>query len=67
MTNYSTTYSATILTAAGLLSVLLGKYGFAEADLEMIIGTCVAFFGIGWQHYHRYSKGDISALGVRRD
>jgi hypothetical protein len=66
MQNYSQTYAATITTTAGLLAVMLGKYGFGEADLEMIIGTCVAFFGIVWQLWHRYSKGGVSPVGVRR-
>ena len=63
--NYSQTYSASIVTIAGFIAVLLSKYGVSQSDVELILGTVVSSFGIIWQLYHRYSKGGVSTLGIR--
>lgn len=66
MTNYSQTYAATITTIVGFIGLYLNKFGVSNSDLEMVASTVVSLVGVIWQLYHRYSKGGITPLGMRK-
>lgn len=65
--NWSQTYAASITTFAPIAVIILGRFGFpiAESDFILVIGTIISAIGFVWQLYHRFTKGDINALGSR--
>lgn len=66
MKDYSQTYAATLTILAGILGNYLNKYGFSNSDIGMTLSTVVTLGGIVWQLYHRYLKGDITPMGMRK-
>lgn len=65
--NYSETYSAGILSLAGLIASVLVLFhiNIAQADIQFILGLIANLTGVIWSLYHRKSKGDINVLGKR--
>ncbi len=63
----STTQQTNYLGLAGALVVVLGyfKIQININDLAMLIGACATILAFILNFYHRYQKGDISALGIR--
>jgi hypothetical protein len=63
----STTQTTNFLSLAGALVVILGYFDIKidVNDLAMLIGACMTILGILLNFYHRYQKGDITALGIR--
>jgi len=64
----STTQTTNYLGLAGALVVILGyfKIQIDINELAMLIGALATILGILLNFYHRYKKGDISVLGVRK-
>lgn len=64
----STTQQTNFLSLAGALVVILGyfKIEINVNDLAMLIGACATILGVLLNAYHRYSKGDVTLLGIRR-
>lgn len=62
--NYSTTQGGNLLVVAGVISMILSKFGvtFLPEEIAMIIasiGVCVAWYG-------RWKRGDVNFLGFRK-
>lgn len=66
--NYSQTYSAAIVSLAGVLVLFAKMAGLpiAENDVVFLLGTLANFGGIIWVMYHRSSRGDIANLLGKR-
>lgn len=64
----STTQTTNYLGLAGALVVILSyfKIQIDINELAMLIGALATILGILLNFYHRYKKGDISVLGVRK-
>ena len=64
----STTQQTNFLSLAGALVVILGyfKIEINVNELSMLIGALATILGILLNFYHRYQKGDISAIGIRK-
>lgn len=67
-TNYSQTYSAGILSLAGVVVLLGRSFGveFAEQDLVFALGALANAGGVVWVLIHRFAKKDITAVGRRK-
>lgn len=65
----STTQSTNYLSLAGALVVILGylKVKIDVNELAMLLGACATILGILLNFYHRYQKGDVTLLGVRKE
>lgn len=63
----STTQQTNFLSLAGAIVVILGyfKIEINVNDLAMLMGAIATILGILLNMYHRYSKGDITFLGIR--
>lgn len=64
----STTQQTNFLSLAGAIVVILGyfKIQIDVNDLAMLIGACATILGITLNMVHRYKKGDVTFLGIRR-
>ena len=65
----STTQQTNFLSLAGAIVVILGyfKIQIDVNELAMLIGACATILGIILNAYHRYSKGDVTFLGIRKN
>lgn len=65
----SNTQLTNYLSLAGALVVILGYFDIKidVNDLAMLIGACVTILGTLLNAYHRYSKGDVTILGIRTE
>lgn len=63
----STTQTTNYLSLAGALVVILGYFHvkIEVNDLATLIGAVATIIGISMNFYHRYQKGDITAIGIR--
>lgn len=66
-TNYSQTYAAAVVTAAGLLVTVLSMFHVTvlPQDIEFVLGLLINFGGVIWTLVHRNKKGDVTPLGRR--
>ena len=62
----STTQKTNYLSLAGALVVILGYFNITIEinDLATLIGAMATIAGIALNFYNRYSKGDITFMGV---
>lgn len=69
MENYSTTQATNIVAIAGVITLILGQFNIVIGTEEVttFIGGIVSVIGIAMNWYHRYSAGDITVLGSRKD
>lgn len=67
--NYSQTYAAAITAFVGLLFSAAAAFGFSlpftSDELTFILGQVINLIGIAWVLIHRFSKGDVNAVGGR--
>ena len=63
----STTQKTNLLSLAGAIAVILGYFDIKIEvnDLAMVMGAVATILGIVLNYWHRYSKGDITFLGIR--
>jgi positive regulator of sigma E activity len=69
MKNYSTTYAAAITTFAPLIVMALGNVfgvNLLESEVVTIVGSIVSAIGFVVQILHRYSEGDVTIAGFRK-
>jgi len=66
--NYSQTFSAGILSLAGIIVVGLKLAGVEVAEKEIVfaLGALANAVGVLWVLFHRFSKGTITPLGKRK-
>ena len=68
MNNFSQTQLNNIAMFAGLLAILLAKFGVAieKEELQMTIGIIVSLVANIRGYIHRYKRGDLTLAGFRR-
>lgn len=66
--NYSQTQLANIGAFAGLLVILLGKFGVSVSTEEVtfVIGALITLGSTGYNFYNRYKKGDLTLGGFKK-
>lgn len=64
----STTQQTNFLSLAGAVVVILGyfKIEINVNDLAMLMGAVATILGIILNMVHRYKKGDVTFLGIRK-
>lgn len=68
MNNFSTTQATNITAIIGVFIIVL-KYlhiNIAESELQELVGAIIAAIGIIMNFWHRYKKGDLRIIGVRK-
>lgn len=65
--NYSTTQSTNLVAIVGVIVMVLNHYNIniASEEVSAVIGAGITIVGILANWYHRFSKGDVTALGKR--
>lgn len=63
----STTQKTNFLSLAGALVVILGYFDIKIEinELAELMGAGAMILGTLLNYYHRYKKGDITAIGIR--
>lgn len=66
--NYSETYSAAIVSLAGVLVLFARMFDLpiVESDIVFILGALANLGGILWVMAHRLNKEDITIIGARK-
>ena len=64
----STTQTTNYLSLAGALVVILGyfKIQIDINELAMLLGALATIVGVLLNFYHRYKKGDLTLVGIRK-
>lgn len=65
---YSTTQANNLLVVAGLVALILNKFGvtIAQDELAEVFGYVLAAYGVIAQWIHRFKKGDVTVGGFRK-
>lgn len=66
--NYSTTQTTNIAAIAGVIVLLLNRFGIniGAEEITLVIGAVLAIGGVATNWYHRYQKGDLTLGGFRK-
>ena len=65
----STTQATNYLSLAGALVVILGYFNIKIDinELAMLLGALATVVGILLNFYHRYKKGGVNIVGIRKE
>lgn len=65
---FSSTQAANLTALAGVIVLVLGRFGvtIASEDVITVLAASIAIFGVCRSYYLRYKRGDLTFGGFRR-